>query len=86
MSQAPFVVRGARSGLRLGHGKLEDSLMAALTDGRCGLSMSDTAENVAGRTGVTREDSDEYALRSQQAAGPGVPGRGGTPKRSFRSP
>ena len=68
MSQAPFVVRGARSGLRLGHGKLEDSLVAALTDGRCGLSMSDTAENVAERTGVTREDADEYALRSQQTA------------------
>ena len=68
MSQAPFVVRGARSGLRLGHGKLEDSLVAALTDGRCGLSMSDTAENVAERTGVTREESDEYALRSQQTA------------------
>ena len=68
MSQAPFVVRGARAGLRLGHGRLEDTLVAALTDGRCGLSMSDTAENVAERTGVTREDSDEYALRSQQTA------------------
>ena len=68
MSQAPFVVRGARSGLRLGHGRLEDSLVAALTDGRCGLTMSDTAENVAERAGVTREDSDAYALRSQQAA------------------
>lgn len=68
MSQAPFVVRGARAGLRLGHRKLEDSLVAALTDGRCGLSMSDTAEKVAERTGVTREDSDEYAFRSQQAA------------------
>ncbi len=68
MSQAPFVLRGARSGLRLGHGVLEDSLVAALTDGRCGLTMSDTAERVAERTGVTREDSDEFALRSQQAA------------------
>ncbi len=68
MSQAPFVVRGARSGLRLGHGRLEDSLEAALTDSRCGLTMADTAERVAARTGVTREDSDAYALRSQQAA------------------
>ncbi len=68
MSQAPFVVRGARSGLRLGHGKLEDSLVAALTDGRCGLTMSDTAENVAERAGITREDSDEFALRSQRTA------------------
>ena len=68
MSQAPYVLRGARTGLRLGHGKLEDSLMAALTDSRCGLSMSDTAENVAQQTGVTREDSDRYALASQQRA------------------
>ncbi len=68
MSQAPYVLRGARTGLRLGHGKLEDSLMAALTDARCGLTMSDTAENVAQQTGVTREDSDRYALASQQRA------------------
>ena len=68
MSQAPFVVRGARTGLRLGHGRLEDSLMAALTDSRCELTMSDTAENVARRAGVTREASDKYALRSQQTA------------------
>ncbi len=71
MSEAPFVVRGARKGLRLGNGVLEDSLTAALTDGMCGLSMSDTAERVAERTGVTREESDEYALRSQEAAAAG---------------
>lgn len=68
MSQAPFVVRGARTGLRLGHGALEDSLVAALTDGHCGLTMSDTAENVAQEAGVSREDADEFALRSQQTA------------------
>ena len=68
MSQAPFVVRGARTGLRLGPGRLEDILVAALTDGRCGLTMSDTAEKVAARAGVTREECDEFAYRSQQAA------------------
>src|SRR5229473_3040388 len=36
MTQAPFVIRGARSGLKLGGGALEDSLMAGLTDSYCG--------------------------------------------------
>ncbi len=68
MSQAPFVIRRARTGLRLGHGALEDSLVAALTDNRCGMTMSDTAENVAAQTGVTRDECDEFAFRSQQTA------------------
>jgi acetyl-CoA acetyltransferase family protein len=67
MTQAPHVIRGARTGFRLGEGKLEDSLMSALTDTFCGFSMSDTAENLAQDLGVTREASDVYALRSQQA-------------------
>jgi len=68
MSQAPHVVRGARWGLKLGEGKLEDSLMVALLDSYCGLSMSDTAENLAREAGITRHASDEYALLSQQRA------------------
>jgi acetyl-CoA acetyltransferase family protein len=68
MSQAPHVVRGARAGLRLGEGKLEDSLMTALLDNQCGLYMANTAEKLAEKYGVTREDADRYALRSQQAA------------------
>ncbi len=68
MSQAPYVIRGARTGLRLGEGKLEDSLMAALLDTYCGFTMADTAENCAEQWGITREGCDEYALRSQQAA------------------
>ena len=68
MSQAPHVIRGARTGFRLGEGKLEDSLMSGLYDTYCGFSMSDTAENVATEYGVTRAASDEYALRSQQLA------------------
>jgi len=35
MTQAPFVIRGARGGLKLGGGALEDSLMAGLTDTHC---------------------------------------------------
>ena len=68
MSQAPFVVRGAREGLRLGNGKLEDSLMAALLDSHCNLYMANTAERLAEKYGITREESDAYAVRSQQAA------------------
>jgi acetyl-CoA acyltransferase 2 len=68
MTQAPHVIRGARTGFRLGEGKLEDSLMTALLDTYCGCNMSDTAENVAAEYGITRQHADEYALRSQQLA------------------
>jgi acetyl-CoA acyltransferase 2 len=68
MSQSPHVIRGARTGFRLGEGKLEDSLMSGLHDTYCGFSMSETAENLAAEQGITRRASDEYALRSQQAA------------------
>jgi acetyl-CoA acyltransferase 2 len=68
MSQCPHVIRGARAGFRLGEGKLEDSLMSGLYDTYCGFSMSETAENLASEHGITRKASDEYALRSQQAA------------------
>ena len=68
MSQCPHVIRGARTGFRLGEGKLEDSLMSGLFDTYCGFSMSETAENLASEQGITRRASDEYALRSQQAA------------------
>src|SRR5436305_12473919 len=40
MTQAPFVIRGARNGLRLGGGALEDSLMVGLTDTYCGLPLA----------------------------------------------
>src|SRR6202165_3173804 len=68
MSQAPHVIRGARSGFALGQGKLEDSLMVALLDTYCNLPMAGTAENLARRFEIRREDQDQYALRSQQAA------------------
>ena len=69
MSQAPHVIRGARSGFGLGQGKLEDSLMVALLDTHCGLYMAQTSDRLAREKGVTREDMDAFALRSQQAAG-----------------
>jgi acetyl-CoA acetyltransferase family protein len=68
MTQAPFVIRGARNGLKLGGGALEDFLFVGLTDSYCGMPMAITAENLAEQKGITRKDADEYALRSQQAA------------------
>jgi len=68
MSQAPHVIRGARWGLKLGQGQLEDSLMVALLDTYCGLYMAQTAENLCRENGISREDQDQYALLSQQLA------------------
>jgi acetyl-CoA acetyltransferase family protein len=68
MSQVPHVLRGLRSGLRLGQGKLEDWLWEGLNDPYAGCSMAITAENCAMKYGITREASDAYALRSQQLA------------------
>lgn len=64
MSQAPHVIRGARAGLRLGQGQLEDSLLVALKDSYCGLLMAQTAEKLARRLGIPRDEQDAYALRS----------------------
>jgi acetyl-CoA acetyltransferase family protein len=69
MSQAPHVVRGARWGLGLGEGKLEDALMVALLDTYCGLYMANTAELYAEQQGITRQHMDEFSLQSQQKAG-----------------
>jgi acetyl-CoA acetyltransferase family protein len=68
MSQAPHVIRGLRSGLRLGQGKLEDSLYEALLDPYCGLFMAQTAEKCAEKYHISREAQDAYAVRSQRAA------------------
>ena len=68
MSQVPHILRGLRAGLKLGQGKLEDWLWEGLNDPYAGCSMAITAENCAVKYGITREQSDEYALRSQQLA------------------
>jgi acetyl-CoA acyltransferase 2 len=68
MSMAPHVIYGARSGFALGQGKLEDSLMVALLDTYCNTTMAGTAENLARRYEISREEQDSYALRSQTEA------------------
>jgi acetyl-CoA acetyltransferase family protein len=69
MSQAPHVVRGARWGLKLGTPPpLEDSLWEAVRDAHCGLSMAETAENLAQQYRIGREAVDCYAALSQTRA------------------
>lgn len=67
MSQAPYAVRGARWGTRLGKNlEMEDTLWSSLTDPYCECAMAVTAENLAEKHNITREEADAYALRSQQ--------------------
>jgi acetyl-CoA acyltransferase 2 len=71
MSQAPHVLRGARWGsLRLGPAgsALEDMLWESLTDTNCDLTMAQTAEELAERYELGREEVDQVALASQQRA------------------
>lgn len=68
MSQAPFVVRGARKGLKLGQNTMEDSLMVALLDTYAGLYMAQTSDNLARKYEISREEQDQFALQSQQRA------------------
>ena len=69
MSRAPYLLRQARWGLRLGHGEVEDSV---LLDGlSCALEqchMGVTAEDVARRSGVSRAEQDAFAAESQARA------------------
>jgi acetyl-CoA acyltransferase 2 len=65
MSQAPHIVRGARWGLPLGKGGLEDSLWTALTDSYTGLPMAITGENLAEQYNISQEEVDTFSVRSQ---------------------
>jgi acetyl-CoA acetyltransferase family protein len=62
------VIRGLRTGLKLGQGALEDSLYEGLRDTMCGLFMAETAEKCASKYGISREEQDRYAIRSQRCA------------------
>jgi len=68
MSSIPFLSKSTRWGARFGHAELEDELKTGLTCHYCGLGMGETAENVARRHNITREEQDEWALRSQNGA------------------
>lgn len=66
MSQIPYVVRGARTGLKLGAAPMQDYLSEALYDSYGDCTMSGTGENVAARYSITREEADEHAFYSHQ--------------------
>jgi acetyl-CoA acyltransferase 2 len=67
MTQSPFILRGARQGWQFGKAPpVEDSLWSALTDSYTGTPMAVTAENLAVKYGITRQQCDELALASQQ--------------------
>ncbi|MCX7624415.1 MAG: acetyl-CoA C-acetyltransferase [Thermomicrobium sp.] len=69
MSQAPYLLTGARFGYRLGHGTLVDAMLSdGLTDAFCDCHMGVTAENIAREYGIGRDEQDRYALESQRRA------------------
>lgn len=68
MSLAPHVLRGSRFGTKLGAPKVDDMLWAGLTDEYIGSGMGVTAENLAEKYDISREEQDEYALRSHKLA------------------
>ena len=68
MSQAPYLIRDARWGIKSGTPAMTDSLLEVLTDLGCGLGMGMTAENLAMQYHIDRDTQDAYALLSHQRA------------------
>lgn len=68
MSDAPYYIEGARWGLRLRPARLGDGVWDGLTDAWSGLIMGLTAENLAEKYGISRQEQDEIALRSHNNA------------------
>ncbi|WP_156293536.1 acetyl-CoA C-acetyltransferase [Serratia oryzae] len=69
MSQAPYLMAGARAGLRLGHAQMVDSVIHdGLWDAFNDYHMGVTAENLAQRDDISRAEQDRFAVQSQQKA------------------
>src|SRR5882672_9573846 len=69
MSRVPYFAEGARWGTRMGHAELVDGMYRdGFNDPLSGLIMGETAENLASQYEISRDEQDEYALRSQQRA------------------
>ncbi|KQY50927.1 MULTISPECIES: thiolase family protein [unclassified Nocardioides] len=68
MTRMPFYDFGARNGYKLGNRSLVDGTVMMLTDPFHDIHMGVTAENVATKYGVSRQEQDEFALLSQQRA------------------
>jgi acetyl-CoA C-acetyltransferase len=69
MSRVPYFAEGARWGARMGHVDLTDGMYRdGFNDPLSGMVMGETAEELARRYEISRDEQDEYALRSQQRA------------------
>jgi acetyl-CoA C-acetyltransferase len=68
MSNIPYILKGARWGLKLRHSQLTDALWEGLTDPIVNQIMGRTAENVAEMYEITRQAQDEYAIQSHKKA------------------
>lgn len=69
MSQAPYVAKNSRWGHKMGHGEFIDSMVHdALTDAFNNYHMGITAENIAEKWNISRQEQDEFAVRSQNRA------------------
>ncbi len=72
MSRGAYLVTSNRWGARMGDVKMLDFMLGALHDPRMHIHMGITAENVAARYDITREQQDAYAVQSQQRAAKAV--------------
>lgn len=75
MSNAPYVLKDSRWGSRMGNAVLEDSMISdGLWDAFNNYHMGMTAENIAQKWGISREEQDEFALSSQMKAEAAIKG------------
>jgi acetyl-CoA C-acetyltransferase len=76
MTRVPYLLPDMRLGHRLGNTQAVDAMYRdGLLDPLCGLIMGETAENLVDMYDISREEQDEFALRSQQQAQAGAEGR-----------
>jgi acetyl-CoA C-acetyltransferase len=73
MSNAPYILEKARTGLRMGHGEIKDHMfLDGLEDARTGRLMGSFAQETADQYGISREEMDAYAIESLNAINSGV--------------
>jgi acetyl-CoA C-acetyltransferase len=72
MTRYPYFLDKARYGYRMGDSTLADNLTTVLSDPFSGVHMGVTAENLAEKYSISREDSDTFALRSQKLTGAAI--------------
>lgn len=69
MSNAPYILEKARTGLRMGHGEIKDHMfLDGLEDARTGRLMGSFAQETADQYGISREEMDAYAIESLKRA------------------